>query len=318
MIDWEQYIKFNILEFRKRYEKLSKDYKELIKTSRRISPYPLTKPSQVVVIDFQEPYPKCVIVLHIDEYPDMKTIVFENVVFEEFFSKVLKEKPEWIELFGIERIKQIYNTIKRGKYETARKRSLSTYLSEFEESFYVIFDNLDAFTYSPSDTGFSQLILNAIDIMMGTELKILQRNIVKKTVDDLKKDVEAIPKNVELRNKIIENTQRLEGQIKELNERFEQEITGLHKLVGSSEGLLVLRTFSSDIEHLKETHVIKDVFETHIKRLDEKIDKGLEALNRRIEDLKAIKFWSKRTLLEIALGIWGAIVTLYVAGILKF
>ena len=55
-----------------------------------------------------------------------------------------------------------------------------------------------------------------------------------------------------------------------------------------------------------------------IKRLDEKIEESKETLNTRIDDLKAIKFWSKRTVLEIALTIWGAILTLYVAGILKF
>ena len=78
------------------------------------------------------------------------------------------------------------------------------------------------------------------------------------------------------------------------------------------------RVFITDIEYLKKSHVHKEVFLVEIKRLDEKINRGLEALNTRIEDLKAIKFWSKRTLLEIALAIWGAIITLYATGILKF
>ena len=79
-----------------------------------------------------------------------------------------------------------------------------------------------------------------------------------------------------------------------------------------------LRVYTTDVEYLKKTHVHKEVFLVEIKRLDEKINRGLEALNTRIEDLKAIKFWSKRTLLEIALAVWGAIVTLYATGILTF
>lgn len=96
------------------------------------------------------------------------------------------------------------------------------------------------------------------------------------------------------------------------------EIDRIHKTVEASKDFQDLRAFITDVEALKKSHIHKDVFIAETKRLDEKIDRGLEALNTRIEDLKAIKFWSKRTLLEIALTIWGTIVTLYTTGILKF
>ena len=114
------------------------------------------------------------------------------------------------------------------------------------------------------------------------------------------------------------HTQRLETQIGELDKRIEQEVTGLKKLVGTSEGLLVLKTVTLDIEYLKETHVIKGVFEAQVRRLDDKIEQGLAAVSTRIEDLKAVRFWSKRTLLEVGLATWGAILTLVVAGIIEF
>lgn len=125
-------------------------------------------------------------------------------------------------------------------------------------------------------------------------------------------------KVAELRTKILEATERLENQVKQLDKKLKEEVSGMRRLIGTSEKYLDWKAFTTNFEHLKETHIAKDVFDVHMKRLDEKIEKGLEALNTRIEDLKAMKFWSKRTFLEIALAIWGAIVTLYATGILKF
>ena len=99
--------------------------------------------------------------------------------------------------------------------------------------------------------------------------------------------------------------------------KFEEDFSALREMVGTDEHI-GWKAFCSDLKHLKATHLEKEVFDAHIKRLDEKIENKIDALNTRIEDLKAIKFWSKRTVLEIALAVWGAFMTLYVAGIIKF
>jgi len=155
--------------------------------------------------------------------------------------------------------------------------------------------------------------------MVFRESDLEKRKVqIEETVVDLRKNVEAIPEEVDLRNKIIETTEKLENQMKELHERLEAEVGGVRQLIGTSEKFQDFKAFTTDIEHLKTTHVAKEIFHSEIKRVDEKIDKGLEALNTRIEDLKAIKFWSKRTLLEIALAIMAVIATLYGAGVIKF
>ena len=125
-------------------------------------------------------------------------------------------------------------------------------------------------------------------------------------------------------SEFIEAAKKLEKALQEIG-RIDKEIDRVHKIIGASKDFRDLRVFITDVDALKKSHIHKDVFITETKRLDEKIDKTLdnlntriEAINTRIEDLKAIKFWFKRTLLEIALAIWGAIVTLYAAGILKF
>jgi len=99
--------------------------------------------------------------------------------------------------------------------------------------------------------------------------------------------------------KIDEHEQRLmtmEGQIKDFR-----------ALVGYSKEFQYFKAFTADIGYLKKTHMNKEVLQSEIKRLDQ-----------RIEDLKAIKLWSKRTLLEIALAIMTVIAALYGTGVIKF
>ena len=104
----------------------------------------------------------------------------------------------------------------------------------------------------------------------------------------------------------IRNIRELEQHEKRLD-KIEQEIGGVRKMIGTTKEYQDFRVFTTDIEELKKSHVHKQVFQSEIKRLDQ-----------RIEDLKAIKFWSKRTLLEIALAIMAVIATLYGAGVIKF
>ncbi|HDQ05840.1 MAG TPA: hypothetical protein ENN36_03845 [Candidatus Bathyarchaeota archaeon] len=144
-----------------------------------------------------------------------------------------------------------------------------------------------------------------------------QSKKIESTVEDIKRDAEAIPETVQLRNKLIENTKRLEKQIGEQSKKYEEDFSAIRELLGTEEHV-GWKVMCTDIKHLKDTHLEKEVFDVQIKRLDEKIENKTEALNTRIEDIKAIKFWSKRTILEIVLTIWGAFVTLYAAGILKF
>ncbi len=110
---------------------------------------------------------------------------------------------------------------------------------------------------------------------------------------------------------------RLEKQ-EELVTTISEDVDGVRRLVGVSKEFQDWRLLISDVTRLKEEHISKREFDVDIKRLDEKIEKGFDSFNTRIEDLKAIKFWSKRTVLEIALTIWGVFLTLYVAGIIKF
>jgi len=133
--------------------------------------------------------------------------------------------------------------------------------------------------------------------------------------------------NAKMSSLIVESTKTLEDSLDKLRKideheqklmTLEDEIIGVRKLVGTTKEFQEFRAFTTELENLKKTHIHREVFLTEVKRLDEKMEKGLEALNTRIEDLKAIKLWSKRTLLEIALAILAIISTLFATGTLKF
>lgn len=309
MISWQEYVEKEIQEYRRIYASLPQ---KVIKEENLRLDITLNSPTQVVVFDFKSPYPKAIIVLHNLKLPDMKTEVFENVKYEDF-SKI-SEDPRFVNMADGKTVDWIKNAIPRG----IPKKLPPTWglrRGPLEGGWLILIngDPLGGRLFF-----FRFLGAQNIDHLLIEHNRKKQKEKVETIVHALKRDAEAIPKGVDLRNKIIENTKRLEGQIEELSDRFVKEVDELHKFIGSSGKFMSLKAFTSEIEHLKETHIAKDVIGAEIKRLDEKIERGLEALNTRIEDLKAIKFWSKRTFLEIALAIWGAIVTLIAAGIIKF
>jgi len=158
-----------------------------------------------------------------------------------------------------------------------------------------------------------------------------QVDVIERSTDGLKKSIARISEE-DIRDELLAATSRIDTSLEEIK-RLDEEVGRMRKLVGATKEYQDWRLLVSDVDRLKGEHVPKPVFDANVERLDEKIEKGLENLSKRveervkavdtrIEDIKAIKFWSKRTLLEIALAIWGAIVTLIVAligvGILKF
>jgi hypothetical protein len=163
--------------------------------------------------------------------------------------------------------------------------------------------------------GFARSLLTSL----RTDIKSAQVKTIEKTTEELKKRIPKIPEKD--REEFLGYATKIDAALQEIariDAKYSEEIGGVRKIIGASEEFQDFRVFTTEVEDLKKTHIPKDVFVSEVKRLDEKIDKGLQALNTRMEDLKAIKFWSKRTLLDIALAILAVLATLYGAGVLKF
>lgn len=266
MLSWEEYIKHNILEFRNRYKKHSEKYRKWVEKDRNASRYSLTKPSQVVVIDFNKPYPECFIILHNKKRPDMETIVFENVKFDDFSSKALKE-PRLLELLGSREIEQFLATVRRYVFDSKWDRAFD----RLGESFYLL--NRGNFRSKPND--FAIWVNTRIRIYWLEAQRELQRKKIEKTVDKLRRDAEAIPEGVQLRNKIIESTQRLEGQIKQQDEQYSElrdDLVGVHKLV-ATKGYGEWKALLSDIDKINtRIDAMSDVRSAYDKVLSQQIE----------------------------------------------
>lgn len=125
MISWEEYIKSNIIHFRKSFHKLPSDVKEAINKDITAFNASLNKPCQVIVVNFKDLLPKCFVVTHSQFRPDIETIVFEDVEFEEFSSNLLIDESRVLAILSSQEIKQLTGLIKK-LMESTKEKSVSS------------------------------------------------------------------------------------------------------------------------------------------------------------------------------------------------
>ena len=106
-----------------------------------------------------------------------------------------------------------------------------------------------------------------------------QRKKIENTVNNLKRDIEAIPENIGLKRQIMETATKLDVEIKELHKRVDDEVNAFREIVGKSEKLLDWKMFSGDVEFLKKTHINKETFNSEIKRLEDKINARIDSIH---------------------------------------
>jgi len=297
MISWEEFLSQTVTAYRKEFNKLSKRSQKLIKEKEFHNS--LLRPCQIEVLDAGEKKTAVWLVVHDNNLPDMMFKIHKNVK-DISVSQFLK-KYEFLTAESLEKVL----TAKYSYHEIYMKDTMSGFRRDVEP----------------------QYIGNELLRWSAEPLFEQQYNIIESGTDGLKKSIAKISE-VEIRDELLATTKRIDASLQEIR-RLDKEIGEVRKLVGVTKEIQDWRLLFTDVGRLKDEHVPKQVFDAKIERLDEKIEKGLEnlnkrvdegvkALNTRIEDLKAIKFWSKRTLLEIALAILAIISTLFATEILKF
>lgn len=279
VVSWEEYIRYSILDFRQQYIVLSQEEREAASTDI-VSKLILNEPSQVVVISFKENVRKFLVILHNNKYPDIETTVLEDLATATFSLKTLTEIGVMKSL-GRTEVERVFMLI-RDIIPTEFPNSSWAWVPVGEEVL-CVFKEDPRFLLGP----LSGLVLWVIRARAGTKG---EREKIGKTVDTIRKDAEEID-GTELRTKIIESTKKLEDEIEQLNKKFDEEIGGVRKMIGTTKDYQDFRVFATDVDDLKKSHVRRDVFESEIKRLDE-----------RINSLKEIKFWSRRAIVDVALA----------------
>lgn len=213
-----------------------------------------------------------------------------------------------------------------GESEFARKYKFKNLPSEFAQSKPSTHISLWLFTknmgYSmPCPQDPSVAVRNILEHLM-TSLGLISRKrqigVIEQSTNGLRRHISRLPQK-DVRDDIEEITGKIDTALKEMKRidehekklvSFEKDMTGMRRLVGESKEFQDWRVMVSDVDILKKNHVSKELFESEIKRLDQ-----------RIESLREIKFWSKRTALDIVLAVVATvsttIATLLAAGIIK-
>jgi hypothetical protein len=279
IVSWKEYVEYSILDFRRKYIFLSQDEKEAA-SSDIISKFVLYKPCQIVVMSFEKDFRKFLVILHNNKYPDMETIILEDLPIVAFSLKTLNEIGVMKSL-GRGEVEKIFAQIR--EFIPAGFPISSWGWIPFRETVLCVFKEDPRFLLGP----LSSLVLWVIQARAGTKG---EREKIGKTVDKIRKDAEEIGAT-ELKTRIIESTKKLENEIEQLNKKFDEEIGGVRKMIGTTKDYQDFRVFATDVDDLKKSHVHRDVFDSEIKRLDE-----------RINSLKEIKFWSKRAIVDMALA----------------
>ena len=301
-ISWKDFLSEFVTTFREEFKKFDLKEQELIR-ERGFDELPL-EPCQIELLDYGVRKAVVILLIHDRTLPDMIFRIHKDV-------KSL-EVSEFTSKYGLS---LLLETRAEKIEELFSMSGESTILITKGNAFFHVGERLTA----------TELVTSLISQAKGL-LRTEQVDVIKRSADGLKESISKIPEKG-IRDELLATTRKIDASLQEIR-RLDEDIGKVRKLVGVTKEIQDWKLLVSDIDRLKGEHVSKQVFDAKIERLDEKIEKGLEslnqrvdegikALNTRIEDLKAIKFWSKRTLLEIALAIWGAIVTLIVAGIIK-
>jgi len=204
---------------------------------------------------------------------------------------------------------KVHRNVKNyGESEFARRYTLNSLPEDFLESKPSDHAELWIFTKQRSYSGLSGEpedvaygIFNHLILVAGYKLRENQVSIIKRSTsglrrsisrleqEDMRAYVEEIAKKID---KALEEIKRVDEHEKKLLS-VEKDIVGVRRLVGVSQEFQDWRTLTSDVEILtKRPHVPKELFESEIKRLDQRIDA-----------FKEIKFWSKRTIVDITLAV---------------
>jgi hypothetical protein len=281
MISWEEYIKAQISEFRKDYEQYPAEIKaKIVRNPDYEDVRSLAEnPTQFIVLDFVGSYPKCFIIVHLEDHSDMEVLIIEDVKPRDFAD--LSKKPPLSTMLStkdIERITDFVVSFPKGK------GSFSASFSSLEQCSFLSYRD-DPRTSAKFPFPIFPSILE-VRSLLAEYTRRKQTEEIEETVNDIKKDAEAIPIDTKFKKRFIEKTERLDNQIKQLHNKVEEEITAVRKLVGSTESIKEWKLLISDVDRLKGEHVPREVLESKLEGLSTKIE-ALEKIEKAYERLSS-------------------------------
>jgi hypothetical protein len=298
----EEYLNTVVAKFRHYYDKLSEEEKSEAQLNMTFA-----KPCQIEFFSFEGNGQFMIVTFRSDSPDDLK--IYEHIK-EDPASFVEDKISRFKEKRGLSKI-----ILKRGKIHGGSWVGLGENASAY------FFDDIQ--TEHPNPEKYGEEILKTVRDQVQERLRARKRIIEYGAIEEEIRAIRLDIKRIEdsgLRARMLESTKKIDEAIStvktlEVHEQrlsqIEQEIGGVRKMIGTTKEYQDFRVLATDVNDLKRSHVHKDVFESEIKRLDQRID-----------SLREIRFWSKRTIVDIILAIIATastvIAALLAAGVLKF
>jgi len=294
-MDWFQYLTTVVRTFRQRFESLTPDLKKVIR--ERFFERTFLQPCQIEVLD-SGLYSMIFLIVHDRELMDMKFTIHRNA-----------------------RSSDVSEFAKRYPHISENKQEITKLLGSKSELVFIYMDRARiAVALGREPAKVAESFLRTLVLEARSILKSQQFDTFKTFFGHLQESISKVPQK-EIRTELTETSQKLDELLKEMkhvreHERklaeLEEDIGGVRQLIGVSQVYQDWRVLASDVETLKKTpRVSKEIFDSEIKRLDQRIDA-----------LREIRFWSKRTIVDILLAVVATastiIAALLAAGVVQF
>ena len=255
MTELEEILKRNIVNYRLKFGKIPESSK--YEKSPYIKPILLIQPTQMLVFCFNLRQLTVILLFHQQKYVDSSIHVYDGMeILRDFNNKskelpLLKELPDRSQLY--EALIQLTNS-STGHWGFIK----------FEGVALIFLDH----DFSLTETSLAEILLDSSKMIFD---RLKDNEKLKRTVGAIKQEVKEIS-STDLRDRLTTSTQKLEAQIALLNNRVEEEINGFRTIIGKAKDFQDFRVFVNDVADLKNSHVRKEVFDSKICELNNRIE----------------------------------------------
>ncbi len=306
MRTWTEYLTVFLSTWRESFEMLPEDAKTPLRESFATT-FSYLSPCQVQVVTFTE-FPQVLWIVTRDESrKDMEFTIQPEEDLTTFLKKQRKDNSAWFRRFG-EELLRLASYIDSDSYPGVWSPS-----DRFD--FFYIITHGNFLHKDPVSHAQASLRASADDILRRNA-----REHIGKSTAEIKSEAEKVldPRQ---RTKLLAAAAEISASLDKINrieehdreiKAMKDEIDGVRKLIGSSKEYQDWKVLVEEVAEFKKGHsVTKELFDSEIRRLDQRVD-----------SVKEIRVGSRRMVLEIALAVIAAASTMLAAllgaGIIHF
>lgn len=282
-----EYLDALIIAFRHHYDTMNEEEKSVAQLNMT-----LAKPCQIEFFSFKRGGEFMIITLDAAKPDELR--IHENI--KEDTALFLKSKLDAFKTSAHTRGDLSKVLVKDGKVEGGTWAALEENASVYS------FGDLQK--EHPDPTKYAEEIFENLretaQRMLERRKRITEYGTIEQQIHAIRNDIKRI-EDSSLKASMLESAKKIDEAISSIRtlevheqrlSQMEQEIGGVRKMIGTTKEYQDFRVLATDVDDLKKSHVGKDIFESEIKRLDQRID-----------GLKEIRFWSKKTAVDVILAV---------------